>query len=44
VAVTTPAMARRWCRANMGRSSSRMDNPKSTDGAQDRPSKDLKET
>src|SRR5215471_20720226 len=38
VAVTTPAMARRCCRANMGRSSSRKGHPKSTDGAQDRPS------
>jgi hypothetical protein len=43
-AVMTPAMARRWCRTNMGRSSPRMGSPKCTDGAQDQPSKDLKET
>jgi hypothetical protein len=44
VAVMIPAMARRWCRTSMGRSCPRMESPKSTDGAQDRPSSDLKKT
>jgi hypothetical protein len=44
VAVMTPAMARRRRRTSMGAPLLRWDYPKSTDGAQDQPSGDLRRT